>query len=466
MIMPDQAPPPLPAADPLDEVAQFRRNHPDVTQIDCLIPDACGVLRGKKLPVDGLEKLYRAGVAFPGSLYATDITGATVEETGLGFEDGDADRDCFPIAGTLDPVPWLQRPTGQVLLSMRDTDGSPFFADPRTVLANVIRRLNDDGLYPVVAVELEFYLIDRERDTSGAPRPPVSPVSGKRQKTTQVYGIDELYDFEALLHDISEVCKVQRIPVDSAVSEYAPGQYEINLRHVPDALEACDDALLFKRVVKGVAQNNGVEATFMSKPYPDQAGSGLHIHMSILDRDGENIFAAEDPAGSPALRHAIGGLAETMAESMALFAQNQNGFRRFQASSYAPHAPTWAVNNRSVSLRIPPGSPQDRRLEHRVAGADANPYLVMATVLAGAHYGIMNKIDPGKPVVGNAYRKVDPVLTSSWIVALDLMADSAFLRDYFGQQYIDVYLALKWAERDKFFSMITPLEYEWYLNKV
>src|SRR3546814_880557 len=159
------------------------------------------------------------------------------------------------------------------------------------------------------------------------PRPPVSPVSGKRQNTTQVYGIDELYDFEALLHDISEACRVQRIPVQSAVSEYAPGQYEINLQHVSDALESCDDALLFKRVVKGVAQNHGVEATFMSKPYPDLAGNGFHIHRSILDGDGNNVFASDDPAGSPKLRHAIGGLAATMAESMAVFAQNQNAFR-------------------------------------------------------------------------------------------------------------------------------------------
>lgn len=451
---------------PTEEMEAFRKAYPDITQIDALIPDACGVLRGKKIPIDGLPKLYRNGVTFPGSLFATDITGSTVEETGLGFDDGDADRDCFPVPGTLDPIPWLPRPTGQVLLNMVDHDGSPFFADPRTVLANVIQRLKDDGLRPVVAIELEFYLIDRERDAMGAPRPPVSPVSGKRQNTTQVYGIDELYDFEALLHDISDACKVQRIPVDSAVSEYAPGQYEINLHHVDDALDACDDALLFKRVVKGVAQNHGVEATFMAKPYPELAGSGFHIHMSILDRNGRNIFSSDNPEGSDALRHAIGGLSATMAESMAIFAQNQNAFRRFQANTYAPHAPTWAVNNRSSSLRIPPSGPKDRRVEHRVAGADANPYLVMAAVLAGAHHGIRNRIDPGPAITGNAYQKVESTLTSSWLVALDLLNESKVLEDYFGRRYLDVYLELKWAERDKFFSMITPLEYDWYLSKV
>lgn len=451
---------------PLREMESFVAQYPDVSQVDCLISDTCGVLRGKKLPVAGLKKLFTDGVSFPGSVFATDITGATAEGTGLGFEEGDADRDCFPIAQTLDPVPWLSRPTGQVLLQMRDIDGTPFFADPRTVLGNVLQRLNDDGYYPVVAIELEFYLIDRDRDPRGVPQPPLSPISGRRQNTTQVYGIDELYDFETLLHDINEACRIQRIPVDSAVSEYAPGQYEINLQHVANALDACDDAVLFKRVVKGVASTHGVEATFMAKPYPDLSGSGMHIHLSMLDGDGRNVFTAADPAGTPALRHAIGGLMRTMAEGMAIYAQNQNAFRRFQPNSYAPHAPTWAVNNRSTSLRIPAGRPEDRRVEHRVAGADANPYLVMAAVLAGAHYGLTHKIDPGPPIVGNAYEKVDPVLTPSWVLALETLEKSAFFKDYFGERYLQVYQELKWAERDKFFSIITPLEYEWYLNKV
>jgi len=449
-----------------DIVRNFRAQYPDITHIDALVCDMCGVLRGKKVPVTALDKIFRDGLTFPGSLFATDITGETVEETGLGFADGDADRDCFPVPHTLDPVPWLSRPTGQVLLAMRDLDGSPFFADPRTVLANVIQRLKADGLHPVVAVELEFYLVDRKRGEDGRPRPPMSPISGKRQNTTQVYGIDELYDFNDLLYEIYDTCVAQGIPVDSLVSEYAPGQYEINLRHVTDPLEACDDAVLFKRVVKSVAAKHGVEATFMAKPYPDQAGSGFHIHMSMLDEAGANIFAADDPHGSPALRHAIGGLGATMAEGMAVFAQNQNAFRRFQPNSYVPHAPTWAANNRSVSLRIPPGKPADRRVEHRVAGADGNPYLVVAAVLAGAHYGLKRQIDPGPPVQGSAYDKIEPTLTSSWIVALEQLDGSAFFNDYFGRRFLDVYLALKWAERDKFFSQISPLEYDWYLNKV
>lgn len=449
-----------------DVVSAFRAAHPEIAHLDVLIADMSGVLRGKKVPIGQLEGIYRNGVTFPGSLFATDITGETAEETGLGFADGDADRLCMPLPKTLDPVPWLTRPTAQVLMAMQDLDGSPFFADPRTVLANVLARLHADGLFPCVAIELEFYLIDKTRREDGSPWPPVSPLTGKRQATTQVYGIDELYDFEALLYDVYDCCIAQGIPVDSLVSEYAPGQYELNLRHVEDPLEACDDAILFKRVVRAVALKHGVEATFMAKPYPDQTGSGLHIHMSMLDRDGRNVFADEDPAGTPALRHAIGGLMRTMPEGMAVFAQNQNGFRRFQPNSYAPHAASWAVNNRSVSLRIPPGKPRDRRVEHRVAGADSNPYLVMAALLAGAHWGIRNRFDPGPPITGNSYEALEPTLTSSWIVALENLDKSAFFKEYFGRRFLDVYLALKWFERDKFFSRITPIEYDWYLSKV
>ena len=448
-----------------DEAAAFRNRHPDITQIDALIPDTSGVLRGKKLPAAGLAKLYGEGIALPGSVFATDITGSTVEETGLGFADGDADRMCRPIPGRLSRVPWLARPTGQVLLTMRDLDGGPFYAEPRAVLAGVVDRLAADGLIPVVAIELEFYLIDRERDADGRPRPPRVPRTRSRQSTNQVYGIDELYEFEELLHDVGEACRAQGIPVESAVSEYAPGQYEINLRHVADAVRACDDAVLFKRAVKGVAAKHGAQASFMAKPYGDRAGSGLHIHLSLVDAAGVNVFAADDPAGSPTLRHALGGLAATMAEAMALFAPNPNAFRRFQPNAYVPLAPAWGVNNRSVALRIPAGGVADRRVEHRVAGADANPYLVTAAVLTGVHHGLRRRLDPGPPVTGNGYESVARTLTSSWVQALEALAGSAVFADYFGRRFLDVYLALKWSERDRFFATVTPLEYDWYLDK-
>ena len=453
------------AGDLAAEAKAFLKAYPRTERIDALIADGLGSLRGVRMPIETLGELCRVGIGLPGSVFALDITGATAESTGLGFEDGDADRDCLPVPGRLTPVPWLDRPTAQVLLAMRDHDGGPFFADPRSVLQTVVSGLAADGLTPVAAIELEFYLIDREPDGDGRPRTACAPSTGRRHTTTQVYGIEELDDFDDVLSDIEAFCLVQGIPAGTTVSEYAPGQFEINLKHGPDPVRVCDDAVLFKRAVKGAARKHGMRATFMSKPFADRAGSGTHIHLSVLDRSGQNIFAAEEPQGSTQLRHAIGGLAATMPECVAIFAQNANAFRRFGPNSYAPHAPTWAVNNRSAALRIPASEPAERRLEHRVAGADANPYLVMAAVLAGAHYGLRQRLDPGPAVSGNAYRQIAPTLTSSWLQALDLMAGSRFASEFLGDRFVEVFLALKRAERARYLSAIHPIEHDWYLDR-
>lgn len=449
----------------LDEVRQFREQFPDIRQVDVLIADAAGILRGKKMPAERLEYLFTKGVYFPGSVFAINIEGETVESTGLGMDEGDADRICLPIPNTLDPIPWAPRPTGQVMLRMFDHDGTPFFPEPRAVLERVTKRLKARGLTPVAAIESEFYLVDLERGRLGEPRPPLSPITGKRQGSTQVYGIDELYDFDGLLAEIYEACQAQEIPVDSVVSEYAPGQYEVNLHHVKDPMEACDDAILLKRAIKAVALKHGVEATFMAKPYPNQVGSGMHIHLSLEDEEGNNIFAAEHPGGSKALGHVIAGMAQTMGEGLALFAPNQNSYRRFERYSYAPQSAAWAINNRSAALRVPPGDARNRRVEHRVTGADANPYLVMAAVLAGAEYGLAHELEPAAPIEGNAYDLELPRFTSSWLAAIEALEESDFYREALGDDFIRTYTLMKRDERERVFSTITPLEYELYLSK-
>ncbi|MCB9948997.1 MAG: glutamine synthetase [Rhodospirillaceae bacterium] len=449
-----------------DEVADFRAGNPDIAVVDALIADHNGVLRGKKVPIGSLASLYASGMGLPGSLFATDISGATVEATGLGFAVGDADHLCLPVPARLHRVPWRSRPTAQVLMAMRGQDGAAFFADPRGLVERVTARLQADGLNPVVALELEFYLLDRERLPDGTPQPPTGAATGKRHHTNQVYGVDELDDFDDLLAEIQAHCKGMAIPVDSAISEYAPGQYEINMHHRADPVAACDDAILFKRVVRKVAEQHGLQATFMAKPFGDLAGSGLHLHLSMEDGAGTNVFAADDPAGSPMLRHAIAGLSATMDEGLALFLQNQNSYRRLRPNAYVPHAPSWAVNNRSCALRVPSGPPGSRRVEHRLAGADANPYIVMAAVLAGVHHGIRHRLDPGPPITGNAYQQLTPTLMASWAMALDRLDRSDFFAEAFGRAYLDVFLALKRGEREKFMAHVTPLEYQWYLDKV
>lgn len=453
-----------PAAETDDPVAAFRARHPEIAAVDMLVCDMSGILRGKRLAAGALDKLFKGGVLMPGSTFALDVTGANVDATGIGMGDGDPDYPCFAVPRTLAPVPWAERPLGQTLASMYDDAGRPFGLDPRHRLAEVLDRFAPLGLTPVVALELEFYLLDRERDADGRPQPPRSPLTGRRAADTQVYAIDDLEDAAEVLDAIAAACAVQGIPASVAVAEYAPSQFEINLLHQEDALAACDHAVLLKRAVKGVARRHGMEATFMAKPFPGLSANGLHIHVSLIDRDGRNLFDENRAGGAEALRHAIGGLRETMAESMAIFAPNANAFRRLQPGSYAPLAPSWGYNNRTVALRVPAGEAKDRRIEHRTAGADANPYLATAAVLAGVHYGLMRKIDPGPPAEGNTYETMPQSLPSNWLDAIRAFEDARVLPDYLGAAYCRIFAACKRQELAAFNAIITPTEYDWYLR--
>jgi len=448
------------------EARVFIESNPEVSSIDLLIADGNGIVRGKRINDDHLEKVYSNGICLPGSIFGLDTCGQTVEDTGLGFEKGDADNMCYPVPGTLTLTGWHTGAGAQLLMTMLDDDGTPFRADPRVVLGDVVSRFHDLGLTPVVAVELEFYLLDTERDEAGRPQPPKSPVTGQRESSTQVYGMAELDDYTEFMDEVRRIADIQGVPADTAVSEYAPGQYEVNLSHLPDPIRASDHAVMLKRIVKRAANSLGMEATFMAKPYPEQSGSGMHVHVSLLDGEGRNVFAGQDETGTEMLRWAAGGLMATMSEVMALLAPNANSYRRFQPDSFVPLAPTWGVNNRTVAIRVPAGDLEATRVEHRVAGADANPYLVMAAVLAGVHHGITKKIDPGAPVIGNAGEQVDRELPSGWLHAVEAFEESGVMRDYLGEQFMNIYAACKRFERESFASHVTSLEYEWYLRTV
>jgi glutamine synthetase len=446
------------------EIDAFRQRFPAVTAVDVLLPDNCGVFRGKRVPMAELEKVCSDGIALPGCTFAVDITGDTVEETGLSIDRGVPDQVCLPVAGTLVTVPWAPRPLGQLLLSMRDSDGSSYPIAPRSLVERLCGHLAERELTPVVAVELEFYLLARSTDVGAQPQPPVSRQSGQLHDRTQVYGLNELEDFAEVLDDITAAARDQGIPAGTAIAEYGPGQYEVTLAHRADAVRACDEAVLFKRLVKGVAQRHGFEATFMAKPYTDQASSGTHVHMSVLDTDGRNVFADPDPAGSPALRWAIGGMAETLPAALALAAPGANSWRRFQAGSYAPTVVAWGVNNRTVPLRIPAGGPDSRRVEYRIAGADANPYLVVAGLLAGLLHGLEGRIDPGEPTNSNACHAGAVALPNEWGQALDLFQSNPVLRRWLGETFVDTYAITRRAERAKFGRIVTPTEHAWYLR--
>jgi glutamine synthetase len=428
-----------------------------LSTVDLILPDLAGIARGKRLRADGFAAAIETGLTFPSSVYGTDASGKNVDASGLIWEEGDADRPCLIDWTTLVPAPW-RHGGAQVLAGLGDHAGGPFFADPRATLALVAGRFRSLGLRPVCALELEFYLL-QERDMrrpGGLLQPPRLATPG------QVYGLDQLDEREAFLSRLGEFCAAQNLPAKSAISEYAPDQFEVNLGHLPDPVRAADHAFMLKRAVRAAARAEGLLATFMAKPLPRQAASGMHVHVSLTDEDGANLFAHDQPA----LGHAIAGLQATMAEAMLLYAPNANSYRRLRPLSYAPTAPTWGHNNRTVALRIPAGDAAARRIEHRVAGADANPYLVLAAVLAGIHHGLSEELAPDAPITGNAYAKVAPSLPLSWDRAIEAFAAATVLPGYLGEKLWRLYGACRAAERDRFADVITPTEYAWYLKTV
>ncbi|MBI2398797.1 MAG: glutamine synthetase [Xanthomonadales bacterium] len=434
-------------------------------QIDLILPDMNGLLRGKRVTRDALDKVYQNGVCLPMSLIGTDVTGNTVEETGLGYDIGDEDRICRPIPGTLRPIPWQAKPMAQCLIQMEDGQGGLFEANPREVLKRVVDRYQAKGLTPVVAVELEFYLLDAALTADGRPQASINPATGRRNTTTQVYSMEDLNDYQGFTDAISDACRRQRIPADTAVAEYAPGQFEINLKHRNDAVAACDDAILLKRAIKAVAGKQGLLASFMAKPFVDQAGSGTHIHVSVLDRDGNNIFACTPDAPATTLKHAVAGLQRTSRDCMVMFAPHANSYRRFVLNAFVPLNDCWGFNNRTVAMRIPHSDPDNIRIEHRIAGADANPYLVTAAVLAGMLEGLENGGDPGPAIVGNAYEQT-AMRELFWRDTLRDFMDSAFIGNTFGSHFQHIFGQQKLKELRSFEREVTTLEIDWYLRLV
>jgi glutamine synthetase len=446
------------------EVERFLAAHPDTRFIELLLPDTNGIFRGKWVPASGLAGLYRNGVALAQSVFSLDVWGRDVLGTGTGVSLGDPDGLCFPVPGTLLPVPWSKAGNGQVLLTMSDRDRAPYFADPRNVLAAMVERFAELGLTPVAAFELEFYLIDPEAGSAEAPRAvltsPDDPFLAKR-----TYCMADLRSFETLFSEIRDACDLQGVPAETVIAEASPGQFEINLVHQPDAMAAADHAVLLKRIIKGVAENHGLIATFMAKPFAGLSGNGMHVHMSLTDKSGANAFA--DERSGEALRgHAIAGLLETMPESLALMAPSVNSFRRLEPGLYAPVTLCWGHDNRAVAIRIPNGPPQASRVEHRTAGADANPYLVMAAILAGAHRGITAKLEAPEPVEGrNAHHGAGiPALPPHQDAALAAFETSSFIEDYFGAAYRHLYATVKRGEMTAINVVVTELEYRTYLR--
>jgi glutamine synthetase len=449
-----------------DELRIFLERYPDTEFLELLQPDMLGILRGKRVIRDEFSKPFSQGVNFCGATVLLDSKGQTFERVNEGSRDGDPDAISTAVAGSLAPVPWAQVPTAQVLLAMATATGEPFFADPRQVLRHAARPLQDMGLTAVAATELEFYLIDPEGER---PAPKVGRIPGmNRDQDGPQYGcMEDLEDADPFLAELYSVCAAQNIPVGATLKEFSPGQFEVNLHHVASAERACDHAVLLKRAVKAVARRHGLAASFMAKPFEDSAGCSLHVHVSLIDASGRNVFAGSGSAQfSDTFRYAIGGLAATMAESMAIFAPTANSYRRYRPGLFVPLAPNWGVNHRGVALRVPLSEAKDTRIEHRPGGADGNPYLVMAAILAGIHHGISNRCEPGPMVASGEVIDEKIELPLRWEAALDAFEAGKVLPQYLGKRYHQLFATCRREECDRFHAQITDRDYEWYLRAI
>jgi glutamine synthetase len=425
--------------------------------VDAFLIDLNGVERGKRLPAKDAAKIEKSALRFPRSLIGVDIWGNDVFDNGLVVDSGDSDGLCPLVAPGLKPCPWAATPTLQSQVMMMEANGAAFGADPRQILINARGRAKKMGLTPVAAVELEFYLLTKDFDELGRPLAPKG-ANGKRVREGRVYAMAELDAYAAFLGDLYAAADAQGLPLDAAVIEAGPSQFEVNLNHQADIVVAADHAVWLKRAIRGVAAKHGLAASFMAKPFGDLPGNGMHAHMSMLNAKGANAFETEET-----LLHAVAGLIATMQEGMILFAPHLNSWRRFQEGSHAPTRAAWGRENRTAPIRIPADGGANTRFEHRVAGADANPYLVLAAILFGALHGLEKKLTPPPALTGNVYASAAPRLDIGWRAALSAFEDGDALKAAFGPLFAQVYGALKRQEAHVADRRVTDFEYDAYL---
>jgi glutamine synthetase len=439
------------------------RKNPHVHAIRVAAADLNGQPRGKRVPVRFADKAIEDGTRFPMSVMNLDIWGEDIDDSPLVLATGDRDGVLLPTERGFLPMPWLDTPTGLLPIWMYHEDGRPYAGDPRHALANVVDRYRERGLTPVVAVELEFFLID---DSGRNLRVPPSPRTGKRRAMGEILSLRALDVFDTFFTELYDACEAMDIPADTAISEAGIGQFEINLMHQEDALRAADDAWLFKMLVKGLARRHGFAASFMAKPYEDYAGSGLHMHFSVLDKNGNNIFDDGTESGSNLLLHAVNGCMKAMSGSTLAFAPHGNSYDRFVPGAHAPTGICWAYENRTTALRIPSGSHKARRIEHRLSGGDVNPYLTIAAVLGAAMNGIEDGIDPPAPISGNAYKLDLPTIPTTWPDAIDAFETCPETARIFAPELIRNYVMTKRQELRYMAETSKEEQIELYLDTV
>ncbi len=394
--------------------------------------DLNGRMRGKRVPGDYADKLANGSVRMPLSTLNVDIFGADIEGSPLVFETGDADGILMPTDRSPMPLPWLTVDQPLVPMVMHYEDGTPFEGDPRHALISVLDRFAARDWQVVAATELEFTLVD---DSDDALRTVRDPRNGRRLTSPGVLSLAQMDAFDPFLSALYQGCQDMGIPAQTATSEAGIGQFEITLNH-QNALRAADDTWAFKTLIKGLARQHGFAASFMAKPFPDDAGNGMHLHFSVLDADGKNIFDDGGDAGTDLMRAAVAGCVAAMPGSTLIFAPHANSYTRLVPGAHAPTGAGWAYENRTAAIRIPGGPPVARRIEHRVAGGDITPYLTFAAILGAAITGIEDGMTPPAPLTGNAYEQDLPQLAPDWATAIDLFESDPMVARIFAPNMI------------------------------
>lgn len=435
-------------------------------QLDVLIVDWHGRLKGKRLPLSMREKILNGETRIPLSTQVMDIWGDDKDEiTGLGLSIGDPDAFCIPDTDGLGfhAQPWNDG-NEQIICSLQKDSGTTSDFDVRAILQKTVDRLNADNLYPIVAVELEFYLMDASTRLTGVPKVPEQLSIAEKPDNLQLYDMRVMDRASNVLKLIHQYAEAMGIPAEASLAEFGPGQFEINLRHQSNPVMAADHAVLFKQLVDRAAHHEGLMATFMAKPYTEHGGSGQHVHISLLNEKGDNLFDNESDDNENLL-YAVAGCLELMSASQLIFAPHANSYKRLQPDCFAPVLGNWGYDHRGVAIRLPETKGKSARLEHRVAGADACSYLVLATVMGSIHYGLRNRKVPDMQPLLPGEIPTGATLTHDWVAAVENFNQSVALRSILGDRFCDVFVKMKHHEAHTFNRQVSNIDWATYLTR-
>ncbi|SDU32056.1 glutamine synthetase family protein [Halopseudomonas salegens] len=448
----------------MNKIEDWLKEH-KITEVECMVSDLTGIARGKIAPT--VKFISEKGMRLPESILLQSVTGDYVDDD-IYYElldPADIDMICKPDENAIYLVPWALEPTAQIIHDTYDKRGNPIDMSPRNLLKKVLKLYADKGWQPMVAPEMEFYLTRRNEDPDLPLQPPIGR-SGRQETGRQSFSIDAANEFDPLFEDMYDWCEAQGLDLDTLIHEEGTAQMEINFRH-GDPLQLADQVLVFKRTMREAALKHDMTATFMAKPITNEPGSAMHLHQSIIDRKtGKNLFSNPDGSMSELFLHHLGGLQRYIPEVLPLFAPNVNSFRRFLPDTSAPVNVEWGEENRTAGLRVPDSDAQNRRVENRLPGADANPYIAIAASLLCGYLGMISQIPPSPPVKGRAYERRNLLLPLTLESALERMEQCLAVQEYLGENFCRGYVAVKRVEHENYKRVISSWEREFLLLSV